>query len=583
MANSIADYVNRVREIGPVAWCEGPHGWIGEGGQPITLTDWQRAALSTYWQHRTDTSTFAISNVKKTGKTFTNAILTAYRWLALPGQHFTAGNDLDQSQSRQFDMIAEMVKRSPFLSENVKIGKSELVFTLTGSKLTALAADAAGNAGSNQLTSSHTEAWGILYEAGIRAWEELTPPPGKTYGLPALRIADSYQGFTGESKTWHKLIDRGLAGERLPGDWPVFKAGGLLLFHMEGEEAQERCFRGTEAERLEYYTEQAESLRPNAFTRMHHNQRTSGESAFVTEEQWQACYSADVRPFMPGEKVKLFLGADASTSHDYTSLVGCDEYGDVRLVRVWKPKKILGIRAGKPTVDLDVTIGQEVINLYNSGNVSCVVYDPWQLAAVATKWEKAGIKTVEMPQTAQRVEADTALFNAIISGQIRHYKNADLDEAVRNAIVLETPRGIRLAKEKASRKIDPLVALSMANSAVISGKYSVNEITVVDNPFYIYSPYERQPDKIYVTPHPDGVTWRNCRKRQRGICQACQKEMESEGVYENDRLREIASRQRTEAYVSDSQPGLDIPDHTSPAHGQAIASLFWNSIRNKGD
>ena len=356
-----------------------------------------------------------------------------------------------------------MVKRNLFLRENVRAGKSELEFTLTGSRLTALAADAAGNAGANHLTASHTEAWGVLYEGGMRAWEELTPPPGRSYGLPALRIADSYAGFTGESKTWHKLIDRGLAGERLPGEWPVYKAGGLLLFHMEGSEAQERCFRGTEAERLEYYTEQAESLRPNAYTRMHCNQRTSGESAFVTEEQWQACYSPNVHPLAPGERVKLTLGADASTTHDFTALVGMAGQ-DVRLVRVWKPKSVAGIRFGKPTVDLEATIGQEVLNLHKAGNVQCIVYDPWQMAAVARNWEKAGIRCVEMPQTAQRVEADTALFNAIISGQVRHYRSPELDEAVRNAIVVETPRGIRLAKEKASRKIDPLVALSMANS-----------------------------------------------------------------------------------------------------------------------
>src|SRR5665648_826895 len=151
-------YIQALQEIGPVAWAEGPNGWTGEDGQPITLAPWQRGALAAYWQHKQDTSTFAISNVKKTGKTFTNAILTAYRWLAYPGQHFTAGNDLDQAQARQFNMIAEMVQRSPFLSENVKAGKSELVFTLTGSKLTALAADAAGNAGANPVSYTHLRA-----------------------------------------------------------------------------------------------------------------------------------------------------------------------------------------------------------------------------------------------------------------------------------------------------------------------------------------------------------------------------------------------------------------------------------------
>jgi phage terminase large subunit-like protein len=475
-------YTQELQERGPVAWCEGLNGWTGEDGKPITLAPWQRAALYAWWKHRRDTSTFAISNVKKTGKTFVTANLTAFRWLAYPGLHFACGNDLDQAQARQFQEIADMVRRSPFLSENVKAGKSELVFTLTGSRLVALAADAAGNAGANHLTASHTEAWGILYEAGVRAWEELTPPPGRSYDLPALRIADSYAGFTGESKTWHKLIDRGLAGKPLPGKWPIYQVGGLLLFHMEGQEAQERCFRGSEAERLEYYAEQAESLRPNAFTRMHYNQRTAGESAFVTEEQWAACYSPDVHPLQSGERVKLSLGCDASTTHDYTALIGMDG-GDVRLVKVWKPRKVAGIRFGKPTVDLEATIGAEVLALHKAGQVLSVTFDPWQLASISRSWERAGVRLHEMPQTQQRTEADSALFDAITSGRIRHFRNQELDEAVRNAVIVEGPRGIRIAKEKASRRIDALVAMSMAYSTAQSGKFGTGYMEVMPDPW----------------------------------------------------------------------------------------------------
>jgi phage terminase large subunit-like protein len=584
MNDQALKYIEELQRLGPVLWAEGSHGWIGEDGRPITLIPWQRAALTTYWEHRIDTSTFAISNVKKTGKTFTNAILLCFRWLALPGPHFAAGNDLDQAQARQFAMIAEMVKRNPFLYENVKAGKSELEFTLTGSKLTALAADAAGNAGANHLTASHTEAWGILYEAGIRAWEELTPPPGRTYGLPALRIADSYAGFTGESKTWHKLIDRGLAGKHLPGGWPVFKAGGLLLFHMEGEEAQERCFRGSETERLDYYQEQSESLRPNAYTRMHFNQRTSGESAFVTEEQWQACYNPDIHPLYPGEKVKLALGADASTTHDFTSLVGMNG-GDVRLVKVWKPKSVAGIRFGKPTVDLEATIGQEVLNMHKAGQVLCVVYDPWQMAAVARSWEKAGIRCVEMPQTAQRVEADTALFNAIISGQVQHFKSQDLDEAVRNAIIIETPRGIRLAKEKASRKIDPLVALSMANSAVLSGKYAEQTSGFIEDWegwCWDHKDWNREP-------HPEGVTYANCPHRESG-CFACVKEQKDDGSLAaqeklDGQLSQVAmenppDREFNVYLDTDAGQRLLTKYQESEEMKQPVLETFYRSIRN---
>lgn len=588
------------REMGPVKWAEGPGGWIDIDGQPVTLTPWQRAALTAYFEQRADVSTFAISNVKKTGKTLANGVLLAWRWLCLPGTHFAIGNDLDQSQARQFAMIAEMVRRNPYLSETVKAGKSELLFNPTGSTLTALAGDAAGNAGANHLTASHTEAWGIIYEAGIRAFEEMTPPPGKFYGLPALRIADSYAGFTGESKTWHKLVDRGLAAERVSNDWPIFKAGGLLLFHMEGEEAQERCFRGTDTERKEYYSEQAESLRPNAYSRMHMNQRTSGESAFVTDEQWQACYSPEVRPLGPGEDVGLILGADASTTHDFTALVGVEhkETGaDVRLVKVWKPKKIIGMRFGKPSIDLEETIGNEVLQLHKERRVKAIVYDPWQLATVARQWEKAGIKCIELPQTAQRVEADTALYNGIISGRVRHFKSAELDEAIRNAIISETPRGIRIVKEKASRKIDALVALSMAHHAAIAQPIFGKVQIMPGNPFYDgteFSDYMEVAGQFVFAPghvegaHAPGVSWRNCKKRMKG-CEACVAELEAEGYYaaQDEELRlslaRGAGQPMSEAeYYEQMDARRSVPLREMEIQGeQKILSRFWQTIRHK--
>lgn len=540
MNDNASKYIKELQERGPRRWAEGAHGWISAEGAPVSLELWQRAVLDLYFQHRGDISTLGISNVKKTGKTFLNAIVLAWRWLALPGQHFAAGNDLDQSQARQFQEIADMVKRNPFLYENVKISKMELEFKLTGSKLTALAADAAGNAGANHLTVSHTEAWGILYEAGIRSWEELTPPPGESYGLPALRVVDSYAGFSGESNTWHKLVDRGLAGPRISEDWPVYKTGGLMLFHAEGSEAQEKCFRGKPAQRIDYYAEQAETMRPNAFSRMHLNQRTSGESAFVTTEQWEACFSLDVHPLQPGEKVDLYLGADASQKHDYTALIGTEKKDGktaVRFVKIWKPKKLaFGKNAA---VDLEETIGKEVLQMHQARQVRAVCYDPWQLATVAKQWEKAGIKCIEMPQTNQRIESDTALFNAIVSGSIEHYKNSDLDEAVRNAIIIETPRGMRIAKEKSSKKIDALIALSMSHHAAISSPAAGN-VQVIPSPFYGDGPplneyIEIAGQMVHAPghtdqPHPPGVTWRSCSNRNKG-CAACVSELQAEGVY----------------------------------------------------
>lgn len=454
------------RQMSPAAWAEHAYGWIMPGGQPVVLEDWQRAALDAWWQHREGVTTLAISNVKKTGKTTTNAVLTAWRWLALPGEHFAVGNDLDQSAGRQFSMVAAMVKRHPLLKRHVRATRSELELLPTGSTLTALAVDAAGNAGANHLTASHTEAWGIVYEAGIRAWEELTPPPGRSYGLPALRVVDSYAGYEGESATWHALVDRGQGGEQLGGDWPVWRAGGLLLFHAEGEEAQERCFRGTEADRVAYYKEQRAALRAGAYTRMHLNKRATGESRFVPMESWDALVDPECYPAAAGDRRPLWLGADAGTKKDAVALVGCTwNAGRVELayVRKWEPAKLARLAGG---VDLDETIGAEILRLHRHNDVREVRCDPWQMAAIMNRLQKGGVAVVEMPQTAQRTEADQALYDAITSGSLATFPSPALRESIGKAAAKESARGYRLEKRPGD---DLAVALSMAHLGALRG------------------------------------------------------------------------------------------------------------------
>lgn len=597
------ELVQAWRDIGPVAWAESDFGWIGDEGRPIQLEAWQRVILATWFLNRETCTALAISNVKKTGKTFVNAVLTAWRWLALPGVHFCAANDLDQSQARQFAMIIEMVKRHPYLSQVVKVTKNELTFEPTGSTLTALSVDAAGNAGANHLTASHTEAWGIIYEGSTRAFEELTTPPGRFHGLPALRILDSYAGFEGESRVWHGLVDRGLQGQRINREWPIFQAGGLILFHIEGEEARRRCFRGTAEEAKAYYDDQAANLRPNAFIRMHGNQRTAGESAFIDPEAWEACYSGDVHPIGPGDRVRLVVGCDASTSRDLTSLVGVaydptTGLTDVRLVRVWKPQKILGIRAGKPTVDLVETIGAEVTRLHQAGQLAGVVCDPYQLHTLIVEWERAGIRVIELPQNAGRVDSDQALYDAIIGRSVRHYNDPGLNDAILNAVALETARGFRLAKEKASKKIDPAVALSMAHYGarlVLGGDASYSGVGWFPNPWEgaeleTYKEWELlsgqptgQPTGVNFKPHPPGVTWRTCRHRMTG-CVACQSELESEGYYQK-----IKDANEPGSFWDDGQADrqarelsrLNMDQQAESRVDHRAVDVFWKTVKGR--
>jgi phage terminase large subunit-like protein len=57
-------------------------------------------------------------------------------------------------------------------------------------------------------------------------------------------------------------------------------------------------------------------------------------------------------------------------------------------------------------------------------------------------------------------EATEALYAAFINRNLRLYHAADLRQHCLNAVSVETPRGIRLSKQKAANKIDAAVALS---------------------------------------------------------------------------------------------------------------------------
>ena len=497
-------------ELGPAAWAECGAGWVGPDGQIITLEPWQRAVLDAWWLHRDEVSTLAISNIKKSGKTFVDAVLLAWRWLCLPGVHFAAGNDLEQAQSRCFGEVVEMCERHGYLKKNVRITENEIEFLPTGSRLIALASDAAGNAGSNHLSSSHTEAWALIYPAGIRGYEELTPPPGRTFGLPALRIVDSYAGIESESTLWHGVVDKGLSGSLVSDEWPIYldSASGLMLFHDEGPEAQERCFRGTPEERERYYSEQRAMLRPGTFQRLHCNQRVAGESSFVDAAEWQACFDASLIRWHAGERQhrRMVLGIDASTSSDTSAIIGCwfnpeTLKTEIVYTKLYRPSVLQSafglIRNGRATIDLQ-SLEDEVLRIHAAGGLDCVVADVYQLHHASVEWQRQGIRVHEMAQGSPRIEADEGLWRAIKSRSIAHDGDADLAEHISHAATQESMRGQRLVKASPARKIDMVVATSMANWGALEYQRRAGEVFI-----YSENPWTEEGDERF----PDGWQW----------------------------------------------------------------------------
>jgi len=457
-----------------VDWAQSSAGfYLADTKQPIQLAPHQadilRHVLTPGEDGRLLYDTVVYSAPKKSGKTTIGALVAEYFGLFVepPNEIYMVSNSLEQSQGRSYKALRRSVELNPNLNGRVD-AQNKVIHFDNSSDITALSSDYAGAAGSNHGLTIWDELWAYLTEAAMRLWDELTPIPTKKI---SLRFVVTYAGFAKESKLLEGLYDKGKHGIPVPelehidnGEGqPACTANGRTFVYWDHEL---KPHPGLTISPDEYHEQQRADLRPLAYIRLHQNKFTSNESAFITPDQWAACFDPELRPLTPGDGRYLVLGADASTARDCTALVGVSYDHELRLIdvvycRIWRPQP--GI-AGKPTIDLDATIKAEILRLSKVHNLAVCTYDPYQLHSIAMGLREQGINMLEMPQTAQRTQADQGLYDAIIGRLIRHYGDPALTEHMTNAVAIESPRGFRLAKEKTSLKIDGAVALSMAAS-----------------------------------------------------------------------------------------------------------------------
>jgi phage terminase large subunit-like protein len=251
-----------------------------------------------------------------------------------------------------------------------------------------------------------------------------------------------------------------------PASLPIFANGKLWAFIASGDEGQRLVWRGTEDEAADYYAEQRKTLRPGTFARLHLNEWQSGEEAFILAEEWDACVDPEARPLLPAsesveaQRLRLSVGVDAATKGDCAAVVAVatDSEGRVRLCRhrIWTP------RPGEP-LDLEETVEAFVLELHRRYRLATCTFDPFQMARSATTLRQAGVRMVELSQTSGNLTAAGQNLYELVRGRnLVMYSDGELRRHALNAAAVETARGWRLAKEKASRKIDGVVALSFA-------------------------------------------------------------------------------------------------------------------------
>lgn len=441
-----------------------------ELGQPFRLLPHQREVLRLAFAFDADGrlpwDTILYACPKKSGKTTINAALTL--WWAFtqeaPNEILVTANDLEQAQGRVFKGMVGLVQHNAGLTRSADVQTSKVALS-NGTTIAAIASDYAGAAGSNHGLHSADELWAYASESARRLWEELTPVPTRRN---SIRLVTTYAGWEGESALLWDLYKQGVGkdehpegqGERLHPDLPIYANRDARLFvywdHLPRMPWQTPA----------YYEAQRRSLRPGTFLRLHENTWVSAETTFITPTLWDGCVDAALTPLLPSHEHALCVGVDAGIKHDNAALVAVRRDGDRVILathRIWRPSP-------ERPLDIEESIEAALRELHERYWVREILVDPYQMHRSITTLAAAGLPIREFPQTSEgTTRMGQALFDLLNGRNLRLYPSAELRQQALSTVAIEHPRGWRIAKEKASRKIDAIVALAMACVAAVEG------------------------------------------------------------------------------------------------------------------
>jgi len=320
--------------------------------------------------------------------------------------------------------------------------------------------DPAGEAGGNDDLLVYSELWGWKSKAHQKMWSEMTLSPNK-YGN-SQRWIDTYAGQTGESPILEMLYETAVkGGYRVWDDLEVYvnEPAKILCVWI----TQHLLPWQTSENGRAYYAEQEGTLTPNEYRRMHKNEWTSSEEAFIPVEWWNACK----QPIPPLEDSQpCIIAADAAVSGDSFSVIMISgredgEKFDVRYARCWYPPK-----GGK--IDYQGTEDNpgpdiEIRRLIDKFNVAEICYDEFQLHDFMNRLRKDLIVYIHaFPQGTPRLVSDKQLQDKIKARSIGHSGERDLTEHIENANAKTEGEKLRIVKRVETKKIDLCVCLSMA-------------------------------------------------------------------------------------------------------------------------
>jgi phage terminase large subunit-like protein len=200
------------------------------------------------------------------------------------------------------------------------------------------------------------------------------------------------------------------------------------------------------------------------FRRLHLNQWTESQSAWITPHEWDACRG---RVLLDPSRPIIAMGVDVGIKRDSAAVTWGQWHGDQLHVgaEIMLPEEE---GEGFGVSDIRARLAGRV--RAHSAGVTEVSYDPWSFRESAEILAEDGLPMVEFPQNAARMAPASELLYELIAGKrIVHDGSLILRDQMLAAVIAPTDRGgWRISKRKSLERIDAAVSLAMTADRAVT-------------------------------------------------------------------------------------------------------------------
>lgn len=488
-------------------------------GKPLLLEPWQKEIITQAfgWFRKDGTRRFRTIYVevpRKNGKSELASAIGLYLLLAdgeAGAEIYSSATKKDQARI-VWKTASEMVKKSPALGSFIKVFQSSLVVDKTSSSFQPLSAESKTLDGLNP----HGNIVDELHAHKDRGvWDVLDTAMGAR--RQPLTVAITTAGtYDAESIGWetHDYATKVLEG--------IFEDDSFFAFIAAADEGDDYFSAETQQKanpnydvsiKPDYLAKQAEKAQRqpsflNEYLRLHLNVWTQQLTRWIPIERWnendvKVINDEEARNLATDREASLasrscYGGLDLSSKLDLTAfalIVPADDESFDLILRFWLPESralemekqgkrhyVSWAKAGWLTltpgdvIDYEF-IRREIKELGQRYNIKEIAFDPWNATDLSTRLASDDFVMVECRQGFKSLSEPSKDFEArVMKRQVRHAHNPIMKWCVANAVITQdAASNIKPDKEKASGKIDGVVATIMAMSRLI--------VATDDNPY----------------------------------------------------------------------------------------------------